>query len=717
MFVRPTIQSKRHDSDIYPMIRNLNADPRLLGSETQLVPFCQFISSQRLGMFSSNSNQCMITDGCEMPHISSGMEREFKEYTFNHGVFEMDAQIIDAIPKYRTGIGSQPIKASPTFTLIYLGEDNLIHCMEVPTYVKGTDGFGYDMHINYRYLNSGVLVPKGTRICHSNAIQGSKYCLGLNANICFMTDSRTVEDAFCISKSLAKRLESTAIRTLQLQIDKNMIPLNLYGSVDEYKFMPDIHESVREDGIVCAFRRVNDVTIMTDMADKVLMEPQHGHDDVYYADSPDSTIIDIDVFRNNSNKIKTPAHIFEQISKYEQSTINFYTRIIDVYNKKCLQEHYDLAPEFNTLVTRAASILDAYRKRVFNLTRKTPPKFARKGDIIEFVDLVITYRYKNKVTEGNKITGREGGKGVISSIEEDADMPVNDFGVRADMIQAPESVFNRMNMSQLYEQYLNCLSYTVLQNMKNMPVLDAYEYLIEYFYDVNPCYGEQVDKCVCTSKVKKEALVKRSLATETIILVCPSYLDTLNVEWAVKMEKKYGIRATPVEYNMRDSEGKLIRRVRTLRNIWIGKKYIYILCKIPHARSCSQTYVNQWETPLRIKSAKFKSQYPVGLTPIRVGEDENRNMVMMIGARMAFRILSLYANAPEATNKLTETLLTEEYPTRLTWVDVTDEQLRKSNQMIKVYKHIATTIGVDVDNPIATDEEIADFTKFEESLV
>ena len=296
-------------------------------------------------------------------------------------------------------------------------------------------------------------------------------------------------------------------------------------------------------------------------------------------------------------------------------------------------------------------------------------------------------------------------------------MPVNDFGVRADLVQAPESVFNRMNMSQMYEQYLNCLSYTVIQNMKKMSILDAYEYHIEFLYDVNPCYGEQVDKYVCTSTIKKEALVKRILSTETIILVCPSYLDTLNVEWAIKMEKKYGIKATPVEYNMRDSDGKFIRRVRTLRNIWIGKKYIYILCKVPHARSCSQTYVNQWETPLRIKSAKFKSQYPIGLTPIRVGEDENRNMVMMIGARMAFRILSLYANAPEATNKLTETLLTEEYPTRLSWVDVTDEQLRKSNQMIKVYKHIATTIGVDVENPIATDEEIADFTRFKESLV
>ena len=296
-------------------------------------------------------------------------------------------------------------------------------------------------------------------------------------------------------------------------------------------------------------------------------------------------------------------------------------------------------------------------------------------------------------------------------------MPVNDFGVRADMIQAPASVFNRMNMSQMYEQFLNCTSYTVIQKMKTMTVPEAYEYLLEYFYDVNPCYGELVEQTVQNSYARKEGIVKRAVVDEVIVLVCPSYLDTLNVEWAIKMEKKYGVMATPVEYNMRDSEGKLIRRVRTLRNIWIGKKYIYILCKIPHARACSQTYVNQWETPLRIKSAKFKSQYPVGLTPIRVGEDENRNMVMMIGARMAFRILSLYANAPEATNKLTETLLTAEYPTRLSWVDVTDEQLRKSNQMIKVYKHIATTVGVDVDNPIATDEEIADFTQFEESLV
>lgn len=289
-------------------------------------------------------------------------------------------------------------------------------------------------------------------------------------------------------------------------------------------------------------------------------------------------------------------------------------------------------------------------------------------------------------------------------------MPVNDFGVVADIIMAPEAVFNRMNLSQLYEQFLNCMSEFVIRRMKLMYDEDrngyskAFDYFIEYITDINFEYAKVILDVITTER-KKEAFVFNIIKEEMIILVIPPFLDTLTPKWVLMMADKYKVEATPIEYNLRDENGKLVRRVRTIRNIWIGKKYLLVLCKIPHARSCGMSHVNQWGTPIRIKSSKSKSQYPVGLTPIRIGEDENRNIMMMAGANIAFRILSLYANTPEATEKLTESLLTEKYPTRLTWADVDDAELKNSNQMIAVAKHMLQTVGVDITDHIVHDDE------------
>ena len=408
----------RYDEDKYPMLANLNADPRLIGLEVSLCPFPQFMSSQRSNMFSSMSVQAMILDECESPSILSGYESEFAKYTANPTRFDQDATIITFIPKYKPNVGAQPIKATPSFTLIYIGaDDNLVHSMEVSSFTKGTDGFGYENIIDFSKMAPDIGIKKGTCITHSKAIQGSKYCLGVNANTCYMTAKETVEDAFCISTSLAKKMESTGYKTLILDIDKNMIPINAYGSADEYKFMPDIGEQVREDAIICAFRTVHDSSIIADMPQEALMKIQFNHDEVYFASSNTAEIVDIDVWINSSKKVKTPDYIFEQLEKYKNGNITYYSKIIEIYEKECLKAHRGISPEFNTLVTNAASILTAYHQKTFNGNiRKTTPKFTRKNEVIPFIQLVITYKFKNVVTEGYKISSRDAGKGVVCAV-------------------------------------------------------------------------------------------------------------------------------------------------------------------------------------------------------------------------------------------------------------------------------------------------------------
>ena len=59
-----------------------------------------------------------------------------------------------------------------------------------------------------------------------------------------------------------------------------------------------------------------------------------------------------------------------------------------------------------------------------------------------------------KITVGDKLAGRHGNKGVISKIVPAEDLPYLEDGTPVDIILAPHSVLNRMNLGQLLETHL-----------------------------------------------------------------------------------------------------------------------------------------------------------------------------------------------------------------------------------------------------------------------
>jgi hypothetical protein len=277
--------------------------------------------------------------------------------------------------------------------------------------MRGIDGFGYLMDVNQRMLIPDLGLQEGECISKSRACEGSKYMLGTNANVAYISMKETVEDAFCISESLAKKMESTGIKTLIIDINKNDVPLNLYGDAENYKICPDIGEYVNPDGIILGLRQANDNTIIADMNDVALSTPQYQHDELYYAPAQDAVVLDIDVWINENRKVRTPEKVFSQFKKYIDGNRQYYSRIFEIYETECVKNKQEAAPEFITLVERAACMMTAYQKGFtsFGLGRKTPPKFCRKSEPIQFIQLVITYAFKYKVAPGFKITNFYGG--------------------------------------------------------------------------------------------------------------------------------------------------------------------------------------------------------------------------------------------------------------------------------------------------------------------
>lgn len=78
-----------------------------------------------------------------------------------------------------------------------------------------------------------------------------------------------------------------------------------------------------------------------------------------------------------------------------------------------------------------------------------------------------------KITVGDKLAGRHGNKGVIAKIAPTEDLPYLEDGTPVDIILAPHSVINRMNLGQLLEAHLGWVGAKLGKNYA-VPVFEEF---------------------------------------------------------------------------------------------------------------------------------------------------------------------------------------------------------------------------------------------------
>ena len=293
-------------------------------------------------------------------------------------------------------------------------------------------------------------------------------------------------------------------------------------------------------------------------------------------------------------------------------------------------------------------------------------------------------------------------KGVVSLIAEDEDMPIDDYGIRADIIMNPVAVFNRMNTAQWTEQDINRTDYFILESIKSLDPLAAFEYLVGYLKFINPKWGELCEQQHPTDQARIQFV--QEVKEKGIYKQVSPYQKGFDETFSLRLKEKYPHPKTPVTFAVYDREGNK-KVIRTRRPVCIGDEYIYILYKTPHLSSAGVAYVNQFHTPIR-PSNYGRLQYPFSQTPIKVGEDEGRNITMVAGAPVMARILGMYANSPKAVDLLEHTLITSKHPSQLESIPMSTEEIVRENTIIGVAKHIFATVGIDIA-PDLRNENIA----------
>lgn len=692
-------------------------DPRIQGLETSLQPFAERISSQRGTMFASHLQQHLELIHAEMPIIATGKEVHFGDYDFNS--FGGREMIIEAvIPKFRGN--PQMIKDAPTYTIIFrdLTDPNnqVLDCYELSAYTTCACGFGYKNQIlNPRLLRVGARIDKNTPIVVSSAHDGytqddngilrdgAMYKMGVNANVAYATHPAATTDAVVVSTRLRDKMSHIATESVSAEIKQDDILLNIYGTYPDYFSIPNIGDCINSNGILLAIRSYSDDALF-DMTPSALQKPNWESSDRLYYGHPGAKVIDIQVYTRYSQIAKCRRDhnlVFEQLFQYQDMHFVYYQEIVNVYNR-LKETELPLSPRFNQLVTRCMEMIKT--KMTFNGYKLMNRK---EKEPIDFMTVKITYAWERRMSIGFKTTGRDGAKGVNTCCLPLEDMYTDDFGYIADIIISFESVLNRMNVGQLYEQCLGRGCMMITDRVRNgeygSDAQHIFDVLIDFARDIRPLYAELL-LAVFTTPEKREAFVE-AVKQEGMRLIISSFSIKDMEKVVMTLYEKWKIVKTPVKVTTYEGDKKVVYRSEF--PMLIGPKYLYLLGKQPHYQLISTEFgfVSQFELPIKL-SNDLKKQSPYSRTPLRLGEDEYAILSMMIGPLNAARIMGLYASCIEAIEMTQEALLNSDNPVNVYDIPMSTSDIIGKSKAVTMCSHMFGVSGIGIPIRSAWDKYV-----------
>lgn len=592
-------------------------------------PFANTNSGTRKLMYSVHLEQALRLLKPEVPIIQTGYEIRYGDLSSAIVKAESDFEVVAKVSKFEN-------MPNHHYYLIVKRHDNgQYDVIERKSYNHITETFGY-LYNNtiLDNLDIGYEVP-------ANEILRTTYsydeymnrCDGVNLMAGYISSDKDMEDGIVISESTVKKLGSPLVKKVTIFIGENDILLNVNGKDGEMKTIPDIGEEV-SNSILCAIRKekIEECLYMqsVDRLSQILMS-----DDKFPVDGK---VIDIDVFSNKPETL-SERHTNHQILHYYNEHVRFNKELI-----KTIDSFKD--PDGNINMSYDLEVL--YYNAVYETVEGMPFEENKKYDGTIFRIYLLE---ENTPMVGDKITNRYGGKGVISYIVPDDEMPLLDNGKRLDLYFNSCTCVNRLNQGQLDEMSLTFIGERILDYIatyeSNWDI--AIDMVCKYVSLVSEKQGAKLRQLLYEAPdFEREEFIHGLIQDEFILLSIKPISESMTLDKLAAIYKEFPfISQYSTVSKMLDSNGKP-RYVRGRRKIVAGKMYIYRLKQYAEekfsATSLSSTNLTNENTKSKA-SKNYMAAY--ANTPIRFGEMEAEDERHM-GTMTVVKNLMIHSTSPQA---------------------------------------------------------------------
>lgn len=614
---------------------NIEKPDYMLGKGLQM-PFNASNSGSRKLMFGTQLEHRLPLLSPEVPYIQTGYEMEFGKKSSSYIECEENLEVIGTVAKFSW------LPKHHFYAFMIDRDTNTLHVYERKEYKHITENYGYLFdNTKLDSLTPGDFIPKGTVIQKSMAFdEYDNRKDGCNMLTMYSACEETMEDAIVISESASKRLASPLVKRVNIVINDNDIPLNLYGDNSIYKIFPDIGEESK-NSILCGFRREKKEECLFSQSYARLRELSIS--DERYTVS--GRVVDVNVYCNAPDKL-SEFEYNSQLKMYYDDNLRMCKEIVSM-----LQPYIE-----------AGCKMDYDLQRLYSISLGTingKQYFSERAFSNIVLDIVLVEDIP--VLRGDKLSNRYGGKGITSAVRPDALMPRTADGKVIDVILNMCGVYGRENAGQLFEITVSYISMKIIQFI-HMNVLDVGECVDLYLTllrIVAPSMVEYTEKLISqmTDDECIDYIAGVTCSEKSLYLVIEPISENMTID---KVEELYEAfpwaRPEYMEMPIVSSNGS-IRYVPSRRPMVYGYQYIYRLKQYAEEKfsvtSLSATNIRN-ENSKSKSSNNYKALY--SRTPIRFGDMETGNLIHL-GAELVVQMLMLYSTSPHA-RRLTEEMLT-----------------------------------------------------------
>ncbi len=343
-----------------------------------------------------------------------------------------------------------------------------------------------DTAVNQRPLvQAGMHVKKGQTIADGPGTHNGELALGRNLTVAFMSwRGYNFEDAIILNERLVKDDVLTSVHVERFETEARETRL---GNEEITQDIPNVSDealkNLDSNGIVRVGARVipDDILVgkVTPKTEKELTPEDRLLRAIFgekAADVRDSSlrvppgvegvVTNVEVFQRKDKGRKSRKEKSDElkrlreIDKYYEEEMRIIqeekTRRISELLHISLEKARSIDPDDHEEAKEIATLYDE-KMRELVMEKELESAKIKKGDELPtgvLKRVVVFIAMKRKISAGDKLAGRHGNKGVISTIIPEEDMPFLEDGTPVDIILNPLGVPSRMNVGQILEAHL-----------------------------------------------------------------------------------------------------------------------------------------------------------------------------------------------------------------------------------------------------------------------